>query len=263
MNRAKEVFKVWAPEGSPWSKWVKPVMFQYVTGEAKGMEPKSLSWIKNVPPQSMLIIDKKGGEGVIEGINVAAHGYIPIPIYNGSSAKDNKDNLIDHSDILQALVEGEQALQKIDLQSLAQPAFLIDSRRMSTVGIGQSVRHDNRWEVVANDMPSATYILAQGIKNIVVRGEVIEIDLDEILHGYKLAGIKIFFSEDGTDVVEEAIVEEPTLWEKFGDMFTGNTRGRRWVVRGRRTVHRNPKYYSGSGGIYYGYRGGGYSGGIG
>lgn len=74
-----EIFAIWAPDNSPWSRWVKPVVFAHLhlatppvavveTTGAMGWSPPSTGGMA-------LVLDLPGAEGVVTGLALAGRGY--------------------------------------------------------------------------------------------------------------------------------------------------------------------------------------------
>src|SRR5438552_17676209 len=85
MNR-EEIFSPWAPEASPWSRWVKPVLFAYLDSAISQIlvteTAGDVSWSPPPNDKVALVLDLPGNEGVLAGVALAARGYRPVPLYN-------------------------------------------------------------------------------------------------------------------------------------------------------------------------------------
>ena len=75
----------------------------------------------------------------------------------------------------------------------APPAFLLDSNRMNRHKMNESI-FDNSWDIYAQDMPSAEYLLNNGICKIIVISEKLQKDLKKILYKFQKKRIKIYLS---------------------------------------------------------------------
>lgn len=191
-----EIYKIWAPENSVWAQWAKPVLFmhQFVSWNTK-MEFPSLTWtVAAANPQTMIILDLPGERGVVEGIGLAKLGYRPVPLYNGVNGP--MSNLVKVDQIVRALFQGADDLISCSIPQNAPPVFLLDSNRMSGFGKRPGC-YDNRWCVFPQDMPSASFLINQGIKRILLRSEWIQNDLTHILRRYQDGGIEIYLSKEG------------------------------------------------------------------
>src|SRR5678815_782031 len=94
-----EIYARWAPEGAPWSAWVKPVLFSHL-GDGDGEDPPRPRL--NVaallpageppgdpyraparrPDDVALVVDLPGADGVGAGLALAGLGFQPVPLYN-------------------------------------------------------------------------------------------------------------------------------------------------------------------------------------
>ena len=85
MNK-EEIFEVWAPTDSRWSRWAKAVLFAHMNGPVvEGtMTENSLdvSWAPRVHENTVVVLDLPGTEGVATSLALAAKGYRPVPLYN-------------------------------------------------------------------------------------------------------------------------------------------------------------------------------------
>lgn len=194
MNKELEVYKKWAPDQALWTQWVKPVIFMNMTAisvtKKVSLPKKNISWT-TYDPSRILIVDLPSDEGLNEGLSLATIGYRPIPLYNG--VPGGKKSVISNDKIIEGLNYGARLLAKIKLVNTANPVFLLDSNRLK----GNKKKpgtFDNRWCVVAQDMPSAKYLQKQGIQEIVVRTDSLQKDLAFILYHYQKEGILIYLS---------------------------------------------------------------------
>jgi hypothetical protein len=67
----------------------------------------------------------------------------------------------------------------------------LDANRQDNSGLITPGRFDNRWAVVAQDMPSASRLQLAGFKQVLVFAEKVRDDLAHILLRYQEAGLKI------------------------------------------------------------------------
>lgn len=177
MNK-EEIFSVWAPDESPWSRWVKPVLFAYFDSGTHAVPnpepPGEASWAPAPEERVALVLDLPGAEGVWTGIALASRGYRPIPLYNaiplpfGESAIDPVTSrpvaAVNVLPILVALCLGADQLAGLTLPDSAPPAFLLDANRAADgrkLGPGE---FDNRSISFTTDFPSAIFLASQGIQ---------------------------------------------------------------------------------------------------
>ena len=211
-----EAFTRWAPDGAAWTPWAKPVMFANMAESAVSgtMEALVPSWISRVEPKTAIIVDLPGQGGVAEGLALARLGYRPVPLYNGTRPKNSVSMLVPAEELEDALRVGARELARLPLQANAPPAFLLDSNRMD----GSASQHgwyDNRWCVLPQDMPSASFMLGQGIDTIIVRADKVANDLKHVLHRYVERGIKIAL-HDGVAPKDVTRLVKP---ERFRSLF--------------------------------------------
>ena len=227
MKQNIETYKIWAPEGSKWADWAKPVLFAAIKGDqqflGKGLASPQIKWISELQRDTVIIVDLPDKEGVEEGLALARLGWRPVPLYNGVNPKPGFAGIgvidtqpfavLEMQDLETALYQGGKLLQTIEIPLDAPPAFLLDSRRMYETGKLPGY-YDNRWCVFPQDMPSADYLLKNNIKNIIVRSGRITDDLSHILLRYRDRGIDIFLC-DGENPPAPAAVYKPSKFKSM------------------------------------------------
>lgn len=222
MNDNYSMYKAWAPEHVVWSQWAKPVLFAIAASQdSKPTDfPVSL-WAPEPDRKTVLIADLPGAKGVLEGLLLAQKGYRPVPLYNGVYIPYRDAMMVDVTDIVKALHQGAGLLSRLSIRSDAPPVFLLDSNRMRGEE-REAGRYDNRWCIFPQDMPSADFLLKQGVQQIYVRTKLIQNDLSHILLRYQEKGIRIFHSTDN-DTLKELTVVRPSLFRsciyRFQTMF--------------------------------------------
>jgi len=231
MNK-EDLFTVWAPESSCWSRWAKPVLFAYldlappegqvpepawektwiptrgwVTSVSREPAPDTtwdLGWVPPTADWCALVLDLPGAEGVLLGLELAAQGYRPVPLYNAvplpggeppiDSVTGRPVAAVPVLPILYALKKGAAILGLIDLPADAPPMFLLDAHRR---GEGREMlpdEFDNRSVCFTTDFPSANFLSAQKISRVVLvqrRGEQPQLDLAHVLRRWQQAGIAL------------------------------------------------------------------------
>jgi len=204
-------YKKWAPDNAKWTEWVKPVLFAsnspykvYIP-----LDSLKIEWILEASYDTMIIVDLPGKIGVEEGMSLARLGYRPIPLYNGVCGPNRESMIVDVYDIICALNSYADELASLDLRNDAPPAFLLDSNRMNWTG-NKAGKFDNRWCIFPQDMPSASFLLKNGIRKIIVRTQKIQDDLTHILLRYQENNIEIY--KCGND----KIIEKKTISKPFG-----------------------------------------------
>lgn len=208
----KEIYKIWAPVGTRWVDWVRPVPFVQIDETITSHEffyntIPTVHYIKGATKNTALVIDMPSYESVNEGIAVAKLGFRPIPIYNGVNAQLGAIATVDNTAIELSLIWGARQLKNTEIKNDAPPAFLLDSNRMNRFKMSDTV-YDNSWDVYSQDLPTAEYFLNNGINKIIVRSDNIRKDLAKILYTYQKAGIKILHTE-GYDKAKEVNIKKP------------------------------------------------------
>ncbi|MCI0684270.1 MAG: hypothetical protein L0Y71_19340 [Gemmataceae bacterium] len=217
----EECFVAWAPDGIPWSQWAKPVVFANLDRIAAGGVPDqptttlSVDWIPEASHERALIVDVPGAESVVLGLSLARRGYRPVPLYNGTVGPAP---VIDIEPIARQLQAGAEVLHGLGILPDAPPAFLLDAARMTPKDAPGPGKFDNRWIVFPQDFPSATYLRARGINEVLLlrRGtDAPGEDLAHVLLRWQEAGIHLL----GGDVAaggpwRELRVRRPSLFRR-------------------------------------------------
>jgi hypothetical protein len=201
----QEVFGIWAPQESIWSRWAKPVLL--ISQQDDTYVPDLEEKIQNVAAwpaafgDTALIVNLPGAEAVIAGLALARRGFRPVPLFN---ATPGPGAYLDTAPITAALTSGASLLQEVTLPPGAPPAFLIDFDRKK--GRARPGQFDNRWVVFPQDFPSAIFLKSRGIKNVVViqpEALLLAEDLAQVLSLWKRGGLDIRTSTgDVTERVE-------------------------------------------------------------
>ncbi len=195
MMTIKEIYRIWAPVGVKWSAWVRPVPFVGM-GESVGMynysnlAVPSIGYAKKNATDTAVIVDLPGVDSVTEGLGLAKLGFRPIPVFNGTISQQGARETVDNQAIAVALKWGAAELERIELKDNAMPAFLLDKNRLQRFKMDASI-FDNSWDVYPQDMPTAEYLLANGINRVLVINDSASRDLKKILREYKKKKIKI------------------------------------------------------------------------
>jgi hypothetical protein len=189
-----ETYRIWAPEDSVWAQWAKPVLFLHQPINSNiSMELTNQTWNLSTDHHTMVILDLPGHSGVVESLSLARLGYRPVPLYNGVNGPSS--SIIKVTDIVRALYQGADELITCPIQPDAPPVFMLDSNRMTSGGKRPGI-YDNRWCVFPQDMPSASFLIKEGITKIILRSNSIQNDLSHILRRYQEQGIEIFLSNE-------------------------------------------------------------------
>jgi len=212
-----ELYKEWAPADGVWSLWAKPIMFMHTYGLPKRLNLQKTTWLEPSRADTMIIVDLPGSLSVLEGLSLAIIGYRPVPLYNStpSPSKIKGKAMVDTVEIEEALRDGAAVLAEVHLNPQSPPAFLLDCARMRMKPPLSPGAYDNRWCVFPQDMPSAEYLLKQGIRNIVLRSDAVESDLAHILLRYQQNGISINLCDRKSDAMQPLTISKPLFFKKL------------------------------------------------
>ena len=210
----KEIYKIWAPENAKWVDWVRPVPFVGIDYNLKmykynNFQIPKLEILDEFMVETAIIVDFPGIKSVEYGIALAKLGFRPIPIYNGTLEQENSIATTDNKNIIYGLIKGSRELKKIQIKEDAMPTFLLDSNRMNRFKVDESV-FDNSWDIYAQDLPTAEYLLNNKIKKILIIGNVIQKDLKKILYKFQKKELKIF-SEKEYEIPKFVIIKKPKI----------------------------------------------------
>lgn len=189
-----EVYDAWAPEGSTWADWVKPVLFSCMSSaEETGRLELDDDWariaarIAEAGPFAV-VVELPGAQGVELGVCLSRVGYQPVPLYN---ALPHPRGSVELRAVVDALALGAQGLG--DYRAGAPPAFLLDAARMA-VG-PRAARYDNRSQVLATDFPSLGKLESHGLHRVLlVRAdrERPGPDLESLLLDWQSRGVELW-----------------------------------------------------------------------
>jgi hypothetical protein len=169
MISSEDCYAIWAPDASVWAQWAKPVMFASAPGLVTDI-PLSVATLsgRELPDgrgSTAVILDLPGEESVSVGLAFAERGFQPVPLFNGT---DGPNPVVKTADLLSALGAGAEVLKAMPIGVDARPVFLLDSNRRDSMGAVSSGYYDNRWIVLPQDLPSASYLLAAGVKEVLL-----------------------------------------------------------------------------------------------
>jgi hypothetical protein len=221
MNK-EEIFSIWAPDLSLWSRWTKPVLFAYLDSPsaqipiAAGVD--DVSW--SPPPEDnvALVLDLPGAEAVLTGIALAGLGYRPVPLYNalplpfGEAAIDPISGrpvaAVNVLPILTALRWGAEQLAPLNLPFDAPPVFLLDANRGGDGHKMEPDEFDNRSISFTTDFPSANFLVSRGIQRVMlVQKDRLE-PLSDLAHSLRRW-------QDGGLTLERLQLDNPARPEPF------------------------------------------------
>ena len=226
MNRT-DAFAAWVPDlpddefGPAWTQWAKPVLFAAISEASppitlqevnlSGLESEIRSRDKSVA----IIVDLPGTQAARVGLACARMGLRPVPLFNGSSGREE---LIVTGELIETLRAGAVEVQSQPLSNHAAPVFLLDSRRMSPDITPQPGKFDNRWLTFPQDFPSANLLIARGVSTVIViqqkTGQPAE-DLAHVLRRWQDAGISIQTATPESTAAEPTEVKRPARFRRL------------------------------------------------
>lgn len=217
MNR-DEIFQIWAPDESPWSPWVKPVLFAHLQSSECPVADGgcNLNWIPAASEKVALVINLPGADGVLTGIALAGRGFRPVPLYNAVPLSYDKliyepgktVAAVNVLPILDALKRSTEKLAQLKLPSDAPPAFLLDFNRHGDGRKLEPGEFDNRSVSFTTDFPSAIFLASQGIQRVILiqkDSADIQSDLAHSLRRWQEGGLKL----------ERLLLDNPSVPETF------------------------------------------------
>jgi len=212
----KEIYKIYAPNATKWTEWVRPVPFvaidTYSRKPTSDWIDKKVIFLNQYEKNTAIFIDLLGKESIELGISLAHIGYRPIPLFNGTDEQKYSQATTDTYLIESSLINGSQKLKNISLKDDANPTFLLDSSRMNRYRAKESI-FDNSWDLYSQDIPSFEYFKQNGINKIIVVGNTIQRDLRKIFFKFQDAGIEIYLTNGY--VTPQKVILKKTLKERF------------------------------------------------
>ena len=216
-------FTMWAPDGSPWSAWAKPVAFLppwdagFPSDPAAPTPPVTVPTAITFNTNDAVIVDLPGEEAVHMGVALARHGFRPVPLFNGTSGPKAT---IDVRPITRALLAGARDVEQRQLSPEAPPAFLLDSRRNEPETSPAPGVYDNRWIVLPQDFPWGALLASRGIRfaTVVRRGGVaVRTDLAHVLRRWQAHGIRTRVIDLGSQTVTDYVdIPKPSFFSMLG-----------------------------------------------
>jgi len=189
-----DLYRIWAPSQSPWSRWAAPALFGQMPSESCPLParrpelPENLASLNNLNP-CVVLIDLPAELSIEVAIVLAQRGFQPVPVIN---AAFGAPGIIDMPALFKALCAWTPLLQSATLAQNANPAFFFDSRR--TAGKPAPGVLDNRWLIFAADLPTGDYLKTQAVQEVILIQEGLgqpAPDLAQVLFAWQSAQIKI------------------------------------------------------------------------
>jgi hypothetical protein len=197
------LYDIWAPGYSVWAPWIKPVLFAHIKSPPLGAaddeewRTMDITWAPPAAQRTAIILDLPGATPIRLALRLAQEGYFPVVLHNGCPGLRAA---IELQECFTALCSGEQLLRELVFAPDAPPAFLLDSRRTRGDRRPLAGDFDNRWVVLPQDFPSASFMLSHRIQQVAViqmeQQQPAE-DLRHILLRWQEAGIKILVGQLG------------------------------------------------------------------
>lgn len=212
----KEVYKIYAPAGTKWIEWIRPVPFvainTYNRKPISNWRDRKVMFLKQYEKNTAIFIDLPGKESIELGISLAYMGYRPIPLFNGTDEQIGSQATTDTYLIESCLINGSEKLKNIQIKDNANPAFLLDSSRINRYRAKESI-FDNSWDLYKQDIPTAKYFKENGITKIIVIGNTIQRDLRKIFFEFQDVGIEFYLTD--SYITAEKVILKKTLKERF------------------------------------------------
>ena len=239
MITPQQILRVWAPIQSPWSPWVKPVLFAQTSdwsaftdlddlmlrmpGSPLASPPASSSLVMDEEgkmSKAAVVVDLLGAEAVNLGLMLArTHGFRPVPLFNGCAGENE---VVPTGALRQALISGTAQLARLPVADDAPPAFLLDRNRLPPQPELLPGQYDNRWMVFLQDFPSADFLRKQGITGILLiqpqADAPLHDDLAHVLRRWQAGGLSLHHGElaaDGRLRVQTLHVPLPSLFREY------------------------------------------------
>lgn len=170
-----------------------------------------------IPPQpdTAILVDLPGAEGVSAGIALARAGFRPVLVYNACPAGlgGSAPSTVDMTAIVVALSATASELAALSLSPKSPPAFLLDANRDGG-GLGGPGWFDNRTFVSPSDFPSAEAFRRNGISKLLLvqPTDKIKVDLRQVLLPLQQNGLAITTQVPWRPWRPTAIVVKPPLF---------------------------------------------------
>lgn len=193
----KDVYKCWYKENNKWCKWIKPTLFvdldNQILKDIVDYEIPHIFYVDKLRSDTAIIIDEDGDKTIKEGIALINFGYILVPLFNSPYPLPNSKSLVSNLSIATLLIWGGTILKDKTVSDFAPPVFLLDKNRLNRYRKDKSL-FDNSYDIYSQDLPTSNYFKNNGIKNIIVKSDKINPDLNEILNKYRKNGINILYT---------------------------------------------------------------------
>ena len=222
-----QLFEVWAPQDSVWSRWAKPACFAEVPRDLPGAsmpvysaeEPEPRPFDAGpIDTWTAFVVDLPGPRSVEIGLALARAGYRPVPMFNTAY---HAAAIVPVSEILRQLHQAEPEMRSLVLPADAPPAFLLDAKRLEPSTAAAPGKFDNRWVVFPQDFPSANFLLSRGIRQVIVlQSDSLQgkprLDLAHVLRRWQEAGLQLYAQDpDGQYGPQPLQVDRPSSFRSL------------------------------------------------
>ena len=223
-----QLFEVWAPQDSVWSRWAKPACFAEMPPDLPGTTAMPVYSAGEAEPRpfdagpidtwTAFLVDMPGLRSVEIGLALARAGYRPVPMFNTAY---HAAAIVPVSEILRALHKAEPEMRSLVLPADAPPAFLLDARRLEPSASPAPGKFDNRWAVFPQDFPSANFLLSRGIRQVIVlQSDSLQgkprLDLAHVLLRWQEAGLQLYAQDpDGQLPPQPLQVDRPSSFRSL------------------------------------------------
>ncbi len=219
---SRELFEAWAPPACDWSQWAKPAPFiakdihsAFGRYAGQALNPSTIK-----PESDMaVILELPGAEAVAMAVSLAQQGFRPVPLINTTTGSNEAVGM---GTILGELRAGAPIVNAAAIPDDAPPVFVLDTQREGHGYTRRPRTYDNRWMVFPQDFPSGNYMVARGIKRLLLltRDANIRRDLMHVLRRWQDAGVKIYRELPGDGLLPvEVNVPKPSQfklgWYRF------------------------------------------------
>lgn len=215
---SEECFEIWAPDDAAWSQWAKPVLFMQLphdAGDAAVPPPlPDLFWVPDAGGHTGIVVDLPGAGSLRAGLALGRRGYRPVPLYNTSIGPSA---LVDCADIARGLAADAPTVRALGLPRDAPPAFLLDANRLVPAVPPKPGAFDNRWIVFPQDFPSAAFLRARGVADVLLlhEGRTPGDDLAHVLLRWREGGIRILSASPADrGRIQELAVPRPSRFRR-------------------------------------------------
>jgi hypothetical protein len=214
-----QIYDAWKPANSPWSAWVKPVLFSYIEeNQAPASADRFLKL--GIPPSkdTAIVVNLAGAKSVGMGLSLCEQaGFRPIPVFNACpSTLAFVPVLVDVASVVAVLAALAEDLIAAHLPVDAPPAFLIDEARQGKTWNAKAPSgwFDNRSFVTPSDFPSAGFLKQNGIARVIVIQERMKVmpDLRSVLSTWQRGGITIAMQSSLEEWCPRVFDMKPLSW---------------------------------------------------